>query len=159
MPVEKACSKCGELKRLEDFYPDASKKDGRHTVCKECVKADRRSRFAADPDKFRARNKEYSQSAKGKASAQVRQRALRQAALDAYGNKCSCCGESRWEFLTIEHVGGWGAEHRKQGDGATAILQWLKKVGYPKDGTITLLCGNCNLAMGIFGYCPHEKER
>src|SRR5258708_37086796 len=33
---------------------------------------------------------------------------LRIIALNAYGGKCECCGEERFEFLAIDHIGGGG---------------------------------------------------
>jgi radical SAM protein with 4Fe4S-binding SPASM domain len=32
----------------------------------------------------------------------------------------------------------------------------LKNNNYPKD-LFRLLCHNCNMARGCYGYCPHEK--
>jgi hypothetical protein len=32
----------------------------------------------------------------------------------------------------------------------------LKRRGYPQEG-YTILCFNCNLSRGFFGYCPHER--
>ena len=34
----KKCNKCGEVKKLGEFYTDNSKKDGLHTICIECIK-------------------------------------------------------------------------------------------------------------------------
>jgi hypothetical protein len=39
MESSKKCTKCGEVKPLEDFYKDKSKKDGRESNCKLCRKA------------------------------------------------------------------------------------------------------------------------
>lgn len=72
-----------------------------------------------------------------------------------YGAYCHCCGEIRIEFLTMEHIGG-----RPKGIiRRTGKQAWLraKRLGWPVD--ITILCFNCNSAKGIYGYCPHEKER
>lgn len=35
----KICTKCNELKPLEDYYATSSKKDGHFNECKECTKA------------------------------------------------------------------------------------------------------------------------
>lgn len=83
--------------------------------------------------------------------------------IEAYGGKCACCGESNPEFLTIDHIDGTGAEHRRQmGKGKTfagaEFYNWLRKQGYPKDN-YQLLCMNCNFAKGHFGICPHQKRR
>lgn len=150
----KTCSRCGAKKPPVEFYADKSKTDGRHGVCKDCARADRRSRYAADPEKYKARMKVWAQSEAGRSSRASRHASLVEAALAAYGARCACCGEIEPAFLTVDHVGGWGAAHRKEA-GTGNIYQWLKRAGYPKDGTIRILCWNCNCAMGVRGGCPH----
>lgn len=81
--------------------------------------------------------------------------------LTAYGGCiCVCCGETRYEFLQLDHTNGDGATQRKQigktGRGQGFYL-WLKRNGYPPG--LRVLCSNCNSARGFYGYCPHEKER
>src|SRR5438270_4552950 len=88
----------------------------------------------------------------------VRQR-LRQETIEAYGGKCQCCGESQWEFLSIDHINGGGRRHiiNVSGDrGGWQFYRWLKRHDYPKE-EYRLLCYNCNCARGRFGYCPHER--
>lgn len=83
-------------------------------------------------------------------------RKYRMAALGAYGGKCACCGESCYEFLGIDHIDGGGGKHRKELlKSGTHIYLWLKKNDYP-DG-YRVLCHNCNLAIGFYGACPHER--
>src|SRR6266542_6542283 len=56
---------------------------------------------------------------------QQRQRAIRIEAYKRYGPGCKCCGEVRLEFLTIDHIGGGGGDHRRK----------TKKVlGYTRSG-------------------------
>lgn len=81
---------------------------------------------------------------------------LRREVIAAYGGCCTCppCGESVFEFLTIEHLQGDGAAHRaKVGRNAQAQLLDIKKRGFPAEYTI--LCYCCNLAKAIYGTCPH----
>jgi hypothetical protein len=80
---------------------------------------------------------------------------LRLEVLNAYGNRCACCGESTPEFLCIDHIHNDGAHHRKQI--GSHLYQWLKKHNFPKD-RFQLLCQNCNFAKGIFGGCPHKRQ-
>lgn len=74
--------------------------------------------------------------------------------LVAYGNKCFCCGEIKSEFLGIDHINGGGREHRKVV--GARIYFVVRKEGYPKD-KYRLLCHNCNLSLGFYGYCPHSE--
>lgn len=97
-----------------------------------------------------------------KAAAIERRRALRREVLAAYGGACECCGEATPEFLSVDHVHGNGGAHRReigagQGD-TTAVLRWLKRHNFPRDG-FRLLCFNCHLARTYWGACPHEAAR
>jgi hypothetical protein len=76
----------------------------------------------------------------------------------AYGNVCSCCGETNPKFLTIEHRNGGGREHRRQfGIGGLGVLYDIKKRGFPPE--FTLLCFNCNCGQARNGgVCPHKEE-
>lgn len=77
-----------------------------------------------------------------------------------YGGECICCGEKEINFLTIDHIRGDGAEHRRKeslGGGHKTYL-WLKRNGYPKRN-FRLLCYNCNCSRGFYGVCPHELKR
>lgn len=68
---------------------------------------------------------------------------------------CQCCKEDRMEFLSIDHIDGGGAEHRKA-LGGTTIYLWLSKMEYPEG--FRVLCHNCNQAIGQHGYCPHHER-
>jgi hypothetical protein len=74
--------------------------------------------------------------------------------LAAYGNKCDCCGEEEKEFLSLDHINGGGYKHRKST--GTNIYVVARREGYPKD-KYRVLCYNCNLSIGFYGYCPHQK--
>lgn len=152
----KPCSRCRETKSAIEFYQDKTKSDGLHSACKECIKASRRALYAANPEKYKAAMRIYAASDKGKARRARIYRQLREDVIAAYGGACACCGEDEPNFLTVDHVGGWGAEHRREaGAGASNIYQWLKREGYPQDGRIQLLCWNCNCTLGVYGACPH----
>lgn len=60
---------------------------------------------------------------------------------DAYGGKCVNCNTCDYRFLTIDHIDGSGAEHRREV--GRDIYVWLKNNNYPKDN-YQLLCYNCN---------------
>jgi hypothetical protein len=74
--------------------------------------------------------------------------------IDAYGGKCVCCGEDNSLLLVVDHVNGGGQADRVEKGRGRAMYVRLKAMGYPKDG-YRLLCHNCNMSLGFFGYCPH----
>lgn len=81
---------------------------------------------------------------------------LRKRVFEHYGAKCTCCGESTFEFLSIDHTNNDGAKHRKVI--GNSIYRWLIKHNFPKEG-FQILCFNCNMAKEFFGICPHKKEK
>jgi len=79
--------------------------------------------------------------------------------LTALGGKCACCGEATPEFLTLDHINGDGAEHRKRLTGharasSVRIYREVLRMGCPPD-QFQVLCWNCNCAIGLWGFCPH----
>jgi hypothetical protein len=88
------------------------------------------------------------------ARARDRNRRAKTDVVSQYGGQCACCGEHRIEFLSIDHVNGDGAEHRRSVVGpGYALYMWLQKNGYPEG--FRVLCMNCNTSLGKWGYCPH----
>lgn len=86
-------------------------------------------------------------------------RSLKRKILAAYGQKCVCCGETKYEFLCLDHVRNDGARDRKRlGSGMTsgALYRLIIRLKYPKKYQI--MCHNCNMALGFFGYCPHRPK-
>lgn len=67
--------------------------------------------------------------------------------------KCSCCGESVYEFLTLDHVNNDGAEHRRIANRDT-IYGWLIANGFPEGFDVN--CMNCNWGRRLTGVCPHK---
>lgn len=82
-----------------------------------------------------------------------RYRKMRTDVIRIYGNKCRCCNEKRIEFLAIDHIKGGGNKHRRAV--GNNIYLFLKKNNYPREG-YRVLCHNCNLSRGFYGYCPHK---
>lgn len=79
---------------------------------------------------------------------------LRDAVLDAYGGKCSCCGESQKLFLAVDHINNDGAEQRREFGKGDAIYRWIKRNSYPTG--FQILCANCNWGKHVNGgVCPH----
>ena len=77
--------------------------------------------------------------------------------LAAYGNKCNCCGEDDFRFLSLDHIGNDGRNQKRElGYNEQQIYQLAKREGYPKD-KYQILCHNCNHGKFINkGICPHK---
>ena len=86
----------------------------------------------------------------------IRLRECRMKIIEHYGGKCECCGETRYEFLAIDHINGDGQERRKKGN--TLEYFGIVKNNFEIDYPIRILCHNCNLAYGFYGYCPHQTQ-
>lgn len=151
MSVEKKCKKCKEDKDTSEFYKDLSRKDNLRSECIDCTK---NSRGGCRRNKRRDRltvtdRKEYYK---------VYYRELKLATIQHYShgtNKCGCCGESHFEFLSLDHINGGGHKHRKSLKYKN-LYRHLKQNNWP-DG-YRILCMNCNFAIGKYGDCPHSKE-
>lgn len=74
--------------------------------------------------------------------------------LSHYGGCCTCCGENRYEFLGIDHINGNGKIHRQEVGGGSKIYKWLVAHDFPEG--FRVLCHNCNMSYGFYGYCPHQ---
>jgi hypothetical protein len=136
---------------------EAKKKYSQNPENREKINAANRSWKERNPEKFKAiidRGKDT------RARYRIR---LRLEVLEAYGNKCACCGEEHPDFLTIDHINNDGAAHRRElfgdsrGVGSYEFYLWLKREGFPKDN-FQCLCMNCNWAKGKYGVCPHQID-
>lgn len=159
----KICTACRQTLPLTEFYKKSSGRGGTNARCKKChnrychehyhgvLKHDPayKAKLAAYSRGWHARNKE-----RRGPEIRANHRAQREACIRHYGGKCACCGEDRYEFLAIDHVNGGGHKQRKQLGGK--MCRWLVKNGFPSDPPLRVLCHNCNLAIGFYGYCPHR---
>lgn len=82
--------------------------------------------------------------------------AIRQIVIDGYGGKCTCCGEARREFLTLDHVHNDGADERREVKSGGNARLFRRIIANKFPPTYTILCFNCNCAKGIYGICPHQ---
>lgn len=84
-----------------------------------------------------------------------RSKQIRIDVINHYGGKCACCSESILEFLSIDHIDGGGKKHRKEiGGGGNTFYRWLIRNNFPEG--FRVLCNNCNMSIGFYGYCPHQ---
>ena len=121
----------------------------------------RRNKYAERPEPPKANSRSYRANNRDKVKeANNRWRSnLRREVVNAYGGHCECCGESEIRFLTLDHVNGDGAAHRRQINARNSwhkVYQWAKENGFPP--TLRVLCWNCNNASWRNnGICPHRE--
>jgi hypothetical protein len=112
------------------------------------------------PPNSPAYQKEWRRRTNHSATNKIRMRELRTVILRHYSQgepRCACCGETRYEFLSLDHVAGDGNKHRKQIGRGITMVRWIILNDFPP--IFQVLCHNCNQAKGHYGYCPHERER
>lgn len=137
-PAVQLCNFCRQERPFTDeFFPLRKRRVfGLDTKCRQCVNTDARAVNKPERDRLRIQ------------------------ILTHYGRNgelaCTCCGEAREEFLTLDHVNGNGKEDRKKYP-ATMLFRRLRRNNYPTG--YRTLCYNCNCSLGIRGYCPHENEK
>lgn len=76
---------------------------------------------------------------------------VRRLFLKMYGGRCSCCGETKEEFLTIEHKNG-----QVKGKKEVGIVAYRLATKEYRPDLYCILCWNCNCSRGRYGYCPHQ---
>ena len=141
------CRKCNVILTGDNQFPSVRCHGER--ICKKCY-SKRQHRYIPTKE----------QRSQWDKAAYKRLKAL---VLNTYGGKCECCGETEPAFLTLDHIDGKGAEHRRRianGNRCAGqrVYQWLKNNDFPKDN-FRLLCFNCNCARHHTGKCPHETTK
>ena len=160
----KICSNCKNYKDTdEEFYKSKASKDGYYAYCKFCSNL-KTTKFQKETYPFRKEKlKNYQDKYRKKLLDQnplyfKQQQSAgnlnrRKEVIKGYGGKCTCCGESNYEFLAIDHVYNDGKEDRKYRS-CQQLLRYIIKNKYPVQYQI--LCHNCNLSKAFHGYCPHK---
>lgn len=57
--TEKECSKCGEIKLINEFNKHVNAKDGHTEQCRSCISEQRRKKYKENPEQVRERNRKY----------------------------------------------------------------------------------------------------
>lgn len=151
------------VKRWKDRHPDAVKEYNRTYQLKPENKERKRKRDATrrkkDPEFFLTVSRQWRAANPGKSGESRRKsnRKLKAEMFAAYGSKCKCCGETREQFLTLDHIGGGGNEHRRRLGHSRGSWVELRRLGWPQD-KYRLLCMNCNWVRRLGAACPHEAD-
>ena len=143
-PGKKRCTKCYEVKLLDKFYINPY--GGPRSLCIDCQQLSEK--------KYRKEHGQslmiYRRNLRAKRKLQV---------LVHYGGRipsCACCGEENLEFLAIDHIHGGGSRERKKVGTGFSFFQFLIDSNFPPGYRV--LCHNCNMSYGLYGYCTHKEE-
>ncbi len=156
------CRHCNDGKPLSDFGGRKVTKQG-YSTCNTCYNAGMRERRRVDPDPLRERWCRWRLKNVGSYREYLKRkhREVRLEVLRYYSvgiPHCACCGCEFIEFLGIDHVNGHGNLARKvEKRNYQSTYEYLKGEGFPLGYRV--LCHNCNLSLGFYGYCPHEKVK
>ena len=165
--IKKKCTgRCSrDLPATPDFF--SRMKYTLRGQCKDCDRAERKEKYNNNPSAVIGRNIVWQKANRNYVLKYHKQygkryhQKLKVEVILHYGGRCACpgCGESRIEFLTIDHINNDGAEHRRfiGKKSGSSTYRWLKKSQFP-DG-FQVLCFNCNFAKWAYGVCPHQQER
>ena len=133
----KQCTRCDTVQDIECFGPSKKTKDGKRSCCKTCEVANTKRWLAKNPGYLAERNQK-----------------LRIELIAAYGGKCACCGESQYEFMSLDHIANGRGNPADRSEPSYVLWGRLRREGWPQ-GEFQILCHNCNLAKGFYGACPH----
>ena len=160
---QKVCSLCHQAYPAtpDFFHHQITGTFGLSTRCTYCNSAKAKKYRAAHLDQEKAYFESYYAANKQKISDYHKRhrQQLRLLVLSHYSNgtpTCACCRESRFEFLTLDHIHNNGAAHKRQ-VGRGQVYYSIRDAGFPPEYQV--LCFNCNCAKGTYGICPHEIER
>lgn len=146
------CTKCkGEFPLTKEFFCKTAKNKGGFSYF--CIKCN-----SARVRKWEKDNQQQADILKKRHNFNRRLEALSHYATEGRLT-CSCkgCGISIPEFLTLDHIDGDGAAHRRQFDiKGTKLYIWLKENNYPAG--LQILCMNCNMAKGNKKECPVHSQ-
>lgn len=160
--TDKICSRCKTSKKINRFYKNNYNKDGLQNYCKDChriwSRLNERNIRKTNPEKLRERAKKFydKNPYKYKEYNKTERQRVRNKVINGYGGKCSCCGESEYMFLALDHVNGGGNYIRKKSRNNLKCYRDAINRDFPSD--YQLLCHNCNCAKGFYGFCPHNKK-
>jgi hypothetical protein len=150
----KQCTKCGETKPESDFYKARGGRDGLRGDCKACFSRRAKRRYAADPEKVKARVRAWQQANRDRYL--VRQREYKRArpAQERAGYLRRTFGISSDEYdAMLESQGGvcaiCGRPPRK---GSSLHVDHDHETGCVRG----LLCFRCNGGLGQFAESPER---
>lgn len=156
------CRHCHEDKPIREFGGRKVTKQG-YSTCNTCWNVRMRERRRLTPEPLRKTWREWRLKNKDEFNKHRKEehRQVKLEVLQYYSGgdpHCACCSCDVIEFLSIDHINGGGNQDRqKRKRKYQTTYEYLKGEGFPLG--FRVLCYNCNLAIGFYGYCPHQKAK
>lgn len=127
----KKCSKCGEVKSLDEFYRNKENRSGRYSYCKKCQKESSKRWARDNPESIQKTNRKVRLKREYGITQAEYLRMLR-----VQKDGCAICGE-------------------KNHDGQELCIDHDHKTGRVRG----LLCHNCNRALGLVEDDPERLKK
>lgn len=136
-PAEKTCTQCGITHPYTNEFFTACKQQpfGLRAACKKCV--NKKTRPHGKIHKRRLRMRIYKHYCAGDPA-------------------CACCGETTYEFLSLDHLEGSSQEDYRKHKTAVGIMINIIREGFPPKYRV--LCHNCNQCCRVYGHCVHNPK-
>ena len=155
----------GRVARVNECgHPDRPHKG--HGMCASCHRKTRNRSFTPEQrEAWLVRDREYGRREyqRVKVAKAAYHKRMREDTwnmlFDHYGRVCACCGEDNPIFLTLDHMNGDGAEHRRSIGGRSGynLHRHVVVNGFPSG--FQILCYNCNCGRAKNnGVCPHKES-
>lgn len=123
------CSKCHIPLDNNNWLPSRQKRN--QFICKICIRQDNNRRYLIKKNSYLLQYKN-------------KRRQIKHDVLKYYGGFCALCQEDDFNKLSLDHMDGYGRQHRKSVlkiDSGTNFYRWVLKY---KPNNLRLLCYNCN---------------
>lgn len=148
------CSSCGGTERTPSL--NAAYETGVRWRCARCHRKDVKNWVKKNPEKRADIRRRY--YLKYREKYRREHWSLKLEVFMNMGGECVCCGEQDIRFLTLDHINGGGAKHRRSvGNSTIEVYKDVQRQGYPKD-KFRLYCWNCHMATRFGDLCPHKEK-
>lgn len=154
------------LRYLKNREKRLADRKAKYEQDKEAAKKAAKKWYWANQDRARKNRKAYYAAHRTELIGHVtkRRKKVRDAVRAFLGNKCACCGEAGRDFLTLDHIDGSGALHRRNmahraSKNDPAYEEVYRAIKHEKPATnYQLLCFNCNMSKHFGkGVCFHRR--
>ena len=138
--VCKQCTKCKEMKLLEEFPKNKKMNDGRHSWCRACHAKQLRELRKKHPEKFNTEKRRK----KNRERIRELRRYWKEKAFIVLGGKCVRCEFKDMRALQIDHIKANAKKDKKYFGNYTYYKKIAEMSVEERKKTYQILCANCN---------------